>query len=120
MSRIVISPERLFFLSPSLDVRLQQTVSSGANTADRAGNESNEDSDSELQEVYVQAYACKVFNDAAAAAAVEGGEHLRPLAVPQVMRACISYEVRTFSSVILLLLFVFFLVTDISLGNTSN
>lgn len=54
---------------------------------DRTGNASDEDSDSELQQVYVQAYACKVFNDSAAAAAVESGEHLRPLAVPQVKRA---------------------------------
>lgn len=50
--------------------------------------DSGEDSDSELQEVYVQAYACKVFNDAAAARAVEDGAHLRPLSVPQVNAFC--------------------------------
>ena len=46
--------------------------------------DSDEDSDPELQEVYVQSYACQIFRDDAAATSVEDGEHLRPLAAPQV------------------------------------
>lgn len=75
----------------SLDAIEQRTASSGASAdTDRAGNASDEDSDSELQQVYVQAYACKIFNDGAAAGAVESGEHLRPLAVPQVVQRAYS------------------------------
>lgn len=47
-------------------------------------DDDDKDSDSEMQEVYVQAYACQVFRDDAAAQAVEDGAHLRPLAMPQV------------------------------------
>ena len=37
-----------------------------------------------MQEVYLQAYACQIFRDDAAAQAVEGGAHLRPMTPPQV------------------------------------
>lgn len=47
-------------------------------------DDDDKDSDPEMQEVYVQAYACHVFRDDAAAQAVEDGAHLRPLAMPQV------------------------------------
>lgn len=50
--------------------------------------DSDEDSDPDLQEVYVQAYACQMFRDDAAAAAVEDGVHLRPLAASQVRHFC--------------------------------
>lgn len=55
-----------------------------SNTSNAPGDAGGEDSDSELQEVYVQAYACQLFRDDAAAGAVDGGAHLRPLASPQV------------------------------------
>lgn len=55
----------------------------GGVMSDAGGDLGDEDSDPELQEVYVQAYACQMFNDDAAAAAVDDGDHLRPLAVPQ-------------------------------------
>lgn len=55
-----------------------------ASNTSNAGDAGGEDSDSELQEVYVQAYACQLFRDDAAARAVDGGAHLRPLASPQV------------------------------------
>ncbi|CAM9218740.1 unnamed protein product, partial [Hapterophycus canaliculatus] len=48
-----------------------------------AGRDSDEDSDPELQELYVQSYACEVFRDDSAASSVEQGVHLRPLTVPQ-------------------------------------
>lgn len=51
-------------------------------------DESGEDSDAELQEVYVQAYACQVFRDDPGARAVEDGAHLRPLTAPQVKQSC--------------------------------
>lgn len=53
--------------------------------------DSDEDSDPELQEVYVQSYACQIFRDDAAAASVEDGVHLRPLAAPQV--SCLSLQI---------------------------
>lgn len=48
------------------------------------GDGSDDDNDPELQELYVQAYACRIFSDDAAARAVEDGVHLRPLVLAQV------------------------------------
>ncbi|CAM9527992.1 unnamed protein product, partial [Ectocarpus sp. 12 AP-2014] len=48
-----------------------------------ADRDSDEDSDPELQQLYVQSYACQVFRDDPAATAVQDGAHLRPLTVPQ-------------------------------------
>eukprot|EP00903_Cladosiphon_okamuranus_P016054 g14821.t2 len=59
------------------------TGGSSAVPALEAEKDSDEDSDPELQEVYVQAYACQIFRDDAAAAAVDDGVHLRPLAASQ-------------------------------------
>eukprot|EP00752_Nemacystus_decipiens_P013791 g12244.t1 len=53
------------------------------NSTTNLERESDEDSDPELQEVYVQAYACQIFRDDAAAASVDDGAHLRPLAASQ-------------------------------------
>lgn len=52
--------------------------------ADSTAKDSDEDSDPELQEVYVQSYACQIFRDDAAATSVEDGVHLRPMMSPQV------------------------------------
>lgn len=60
----------------------QQTAPGGAAAA--AHRDSDEDSDPELQQLYVQSYACQVFRDDPAATAVQDGAHLRPLTVPQV------------------------------------
>ncbi|CAM9438846.1 unnamed protein product, partial [Scytosiphon promiscuus] len=54
-----------------------------AAAAAAAGPDSEEESDPELQELYVQSYACEVFRDDSAASSVEEGVHLRPLTVPQ-------------------------------------
>lgn len=53
-------------------------------------DDDDEDSDPELQEVYVQAYACQIFSDTAAARAVEDGAHLRPLTISQVLSEVMS------------------------------
>lgn len=75
----------------SLCVRQPQGQREGAGAEDDLDNDVN--SDSELQEIYVQAYACQFFRDDDAAQAVEDGAHLRPLAVPQVTNSLIRWQI---------------------------
>lgn len=59
-------------------------VGAGANGGGAGGGDASDDeNDPELQELYVQAYACQIFADDAAAQAVEDDGHLRPLFLPQ-------------------------------------